>query len=467
MSVTPDDEGFMAAAIRLSRRHLGRTATNPSVGCLIVRDGVIVGQAVTAIGGRPHAEPQALAEAGQLARGATAYVTLEPCSHHGKTPPCAEALIAYGVARVVISVTDPDPRVSGRGITMLRDAGIEVDTGALEAEGRRSLAGYLTRQTKNRPYVTLKLAVSADGMIGRAGEGQVTITGPEARAEVQTLRAETDAILVGIGTAISDDPLLTVRTPGLEAQSPIRIVLDPSLALPLTSKLVATARDVPVILVASENVSPLAADAEGIPPSVLPDYRGRATGLDPSFGPPTRGEIDKEHDQNSQADSSSPATEDVGQAAIPQPISLLVGGEARAGEAGPIDPVNRLELRTPGRAEGGTSPTDAADLHSRRAVLEAAGVEIVYCNPYHPEVLLPALATRGISSLLVEGGAKTARLFLEAGLVDRIQLYHAPVVIGEGGIESPLDATDIPSGFTHMGTQMFGVDRLDEYERGL
>ncbi|MBB2818246.1 UNVERIFIED_ORG: diaminohydroxyphosphoribosylaminopyrimidine deaminase/5-amino-6-(5-phosphoribosylamino)uracil reductase [Rhizobium esperanzae] len=378
MSVTPDDEGFMAAAIRLSRRHLGRTATNPSVGCLIVKDGVIVGQAVTALGGRPHAEPQALAEAGEAARGATAYVTLEPCSHHGKTPPCAEALIDYGVARVVISVTDPDPRVSGRGIAMLREAGIEVDAGVLEAEGRRSLAAYLTRQTKNRPYVTLKLAVSADGMIGRQGQGQVAITGPEARAEVQTLRAETDAILVGIGTAISDDPLLTVRTPGLEAQSPIRIVLDPSLALPLTSKLVATAREVPVILVASENVSPLAADAEG-----------------------------------------------------------------------------------------GTTPTDAADLDSRRAVLEGAGVEIVYCNPYHPEVLLPALATRGISSLLVEGGAKTARLFLEAGLVDRIQLYQAPVVIGEGGIESPLDATDIPSGFTHMGTQMFGVDRLDEYERGL
>ncbi|ANL65243.1 riboflavin biosynthesis protein RibD [Rhizobium phaseoli] len=455
MSVTPDDEGFMAAAIRLSRQHLGRTATNPSVGCLIVKDGVIVGQAVTALGGRPHAEPQALAEAGQLARGATAYVTLEPCSHHGKTPPCAEALIAYGVARVVISVTDPDPRVSGRGITMLRDAGIEVDAGVLEAEGRRSLAGYLTRQTKNRPYVTLKLAVSADGMIGRQGEGQVAITGPEARAEVQALRAETDAILVGIGTAISDDPLLTVRTPGLEAQSPIRIVLDPSLALPLTSKLVATAREVPVILVASENVSPLAADAEGIPPSVLPDIF------------PTRGEIDKEHDQNSQADSSSPATEDVGHAAIPQPISPLVGGEARAGEAGPIDPADPLELRTPGRAEGGTTPTDAADLDSRRAVLVAAGVEIVYCNPYHPEVLLPALATRGISSLLVEGGAKTARLFLEAGLVDRIELYQAPVVIGEGGIESPLDATDIPSGFTHMGTQMFGVDRLDEYERRL
>ncbi|WET75038.1 bifunctional diaminohydroxyphosphoribosylaminopyrimidine deaminase/5-amino-6-(5-phosphoribosylamino)uracil reductase RibD [Rhizobium croatiense] len=436
MSVTPDDESFMAAAIRLSRRHLGRTATNPSVGCLIVKDGVIVGQAVTALGGRPHAEPQALAEAGEAARGATAYVTLEPCSHHGKTPPCAEALIAYGVARVVISVTDPDPRVSGRGISMLRDAGIEVDAGVLEAEGRRSLAGYLTRQTKNRPYVTLKLAVSADGMIGRAGEGQVAITGSEARAEVQALRAETDAILVGIGTAISDDPLLTVRTPGLEAQSPIRIVLDPTLALPLTSKLVETARDVPVILVASEEVSPLAADAEGLPPSVLPDIS------------PTRGEIGKEREPNSQNDSSSRSTADVGQGASPQPISPPVG-------------------EMPGRAEGGNTPADATDLDSRRAALEAAGVEIVYCNPYHPEILLPALATRGISSLLVEGGAKTARLFLEAGLVDRIQLYQAPVIIGVNGIESPLDATDIPSGFAHTGTQMFGVDRLDEYERRL
>ncbi|NEJ70787.1 bifunctional diaminohydroxyphosphoribosylaminopyrimidine deaminase/5-amino-6-(5-phosphoribosylamino)uracil reductase RibD [Rhizobium phaseoli] len=433
MSVTPHDESFMAAAIRLSRRHLGRTGTNPSVGCLIVRDGVVVGQAVTAVGGRPHAETQALAEAGALARGATAYVTLEPCSHHGKTPPCAEALIAYGVARVVISVTDPDPRVSGRGIAMLREAGIEVESGVLEAEGRRSLAAYLTRQTKNRPYVTLKLAVSADGMIGREGVGQVAITGPEARAEVQALRAETDAILVGIGTAMSDDPLLTVRTPGLEAQSPIRIVLDPLLALPLTSKLVQTAREVPVIVVASEEISPLGSE-EGAPPSVLPDIS------------PIKGEIGKERDPSSQDDLPSPATADVEQGASRWPISPLVG-------------------EMPGRAEGGNPSTDPTD--SRRAALEAAGVEIVYCNPYHPEILLPALATRGISSLLVEGGAKTARLFLEAGLVDRIQLYQAPVVIGEGGIESPLDATDIPPGFAHTGTQMFGEDRLDEYERGL
>ncbi|MBY3175773.1 MULTISPECIES: bifunctional diaminohydroxyphosphoribosylaminopyrimidine deaminase/5-amino-6-(5-phosphoribosylamino)uracil reductase RibD [Rhizobium] len=435
MSITPHDERFMAAAIRLSRWHLGRTATNPSVGCVIVRDGVIVGRAVTALSGRPHAETQALAEAGALARGATAYVTLEPCSHHGKTPPCAEALIAYGVARVVISVTDPDPRVSGRGITMLREAGIEVDAGALEAEGRHSLASYLTRQTKNRPYVTLKLAVSADGMIGRKGAGQVAITGPEARAQVQALRAETDAILVGIGTAITDDPLLTVRTPGLESQSPIRIVLDPSLALPLTSKLVETARQVPVIVVASEEVWPLSSDAEGLPPSALPGIF------------PTGGEIGKRRDPNSPVSDGDgfALRQDVRQGANPDPISPLVG-------------------EIPGRAEGGASP---ADMDSRRAALEAAGVEVLYCNPYHPEVLLPALATRGISSLLVEGGAKTARLFLEAGLVDRIQLYQAPVVIGERGIESPLDATDIPSGFAHTSTLMFGEDRLDEYERGL
>ncbi|MBY3463237.1 bifunctional diaminohydroxyphosphoribosylaminopyrimidine deaminase/5-amino-6-(5-phosphoribosylamino)uracil reductase RibD [Rhizobium laguerreae] len=444
MSITPHDERFIAAAIRLSRWHLGRTATNPSVGCLIVRDGVIVGRAVTALGGRPHAETQALAEAGVLARGATAYVTLEPCSHHGKTPPCSEALIAYGVARVVISVTDPDRRVSGRGIAMLRQAGIEVDAGALEAEGRQSLAAYLIRQTKNRPYVTLKLAVSADGMIGRAGEGQVAITGPEARAQVQALRTETDAILVGIGTAIADDPLLTVRTPSLESQSPIRIVLDPSLALPLTGKLVETAREVPVIVVASEEVWPLSADAEGLPPSALPGYRGRATGLDPSFGPPAGGEIGKRRDPNSPVSDGDGfgLRQDVGQGANPDPISPLVG-------------------EMPGRAEGG------AALDSRRAALEAAGVEVLYCNPYHPEVLLPALATRGISSLLVEGGAKTARLFLEAGLVDRIQLYQAPGVIGERGIESPLLTTDIPSGFVHTGTLMFGEDRLDEYERGL
>lgn len=249
-----DDERFMAAAIRLCRRNLGRTATNPSVACLIVKDGVVVGSAVTAPGGRPHAETQALAVAGDAARGATVYVTLEPCSHHGKTPPCADALIAAGVSRVIVSVTDPDERVAGRGLGMLRDAGIAVETGVLEAQGRAALAAYLTRQTKKRPYVTLKLAVSADGMLGRLGAGQVTITGPVSRGQVHVLRAETDAILVGIGTALADDPELTCRLPGLETRSPVRIVLDPRLELSPGSKLARTVKDVPVIVVTAKGV---------------------------------------------------------------------------------------------------------------------------------------------------------------------------------------------------------------------
>jgi diaminohydroxyphosphoribosylaminopyrimidine deaminase/5-amino-6-(5-phosphoribosylamino)uracil reductase len=430
MSASPDDAQFMQEAIRLGLLHLGQTSTNPSVGCVVVRDGKIVGRGTTAVGGRPHAEPQALAEAGELARGATAYVTLEPCSHHGKTPPCADALIASGVSRVVISVTDPDERVSGRGISMLRDAGITVETGLLEEEGRHSLAAYLTRQTKNRPYVILKLAVSEDGMIGRMGEGQIAITGPAARAEVQQLRAETDAILVGIGTAVADDPELTVRIPGLEGRSPVRIVLDPLLELPLTSKLVRTARQVPVIVVGREEVSGSETGEQGLPPSVLPDIS------------PTRGEIDS----------------------LPAPVQNVEGGTS--GRSQPISPpVGEM----PGRAEGGIPTTNVdqttAQLDSRRQALESVGVEVVYCHPYHPEQLLPALASRGISSLLVEGGAKTARLFLEAGYVDRILLYQGPGTIGQGGIETPIRKTDIPSDFKHVGTRRVGDDSLDEYER--
>ncbi|KAA1177821.1 bifunctional diaminohydroxyphosphoribosylaminopyrimidine deaminase/5-amino-6-(5-phosphoribosylamino)uracil reductase RibD [Rhizobium tropici] len=368
MAPRPEDERFMAAAIRLSRRHLGLTSTNPSVGCVIVKDGVVLGSAVTALGGRPHAEPQALAEAGEAARGATAYVSLEPCSHYGRTPPCAEALIAYGVARVVISVTDPDQRVSGRGINMLREAGIEVDAGILETEGRRALAGYLMRQTRNRPYVTLKLAISADGMIGKMGEGQVRITGDISRAQVQMLRAESDAILVGIGTAISDDPELTCRLPGLEDRSPLRIVIDENLQLPLGGKLVRTARQYPVIAVAANP---------------------------PSF------------DDN----------------------------------------------------------TDNAFM-ARRAALDAAGVEVLQSNLGEPGELLEALGTRGISSLLVEGGAKTARRFLAADLVDRILLFQGPSHIGKRGIESPVLKSNIPASFMHIGESRFGDDRCDEFERG-
>jgi diaminohydroxyphosphoribosylaminopyrimidine deaminase/5-amino-6-(5-phosphoribosylamino)uracil reductase len=327
---TREDERFMAAALRLARRNLGLTSTNPSVGCLVVKDGTIVGRAVTAPSGRPHAESQALADAGEKARGATVYVTLEPCSHHGKTPPCADALIASGVARVVVCLLDPDERVAGRGVVMLRDAGIGVDIGVLRDEGERVLEAYLMRQRMKRPHVTLKLAVSADGMIGRKGEGQLRITGAVSRAQVQVLRAETDAILVGAGTANADDPELTVRLPGLEARSPIRIVLDRRLDLTVESKLVRSAGAVPLIAVAD---------------------------------------------------------------------------------------------------------------------------------------LLTALASRGISSLLVEGGARAARQFLDAGLVDRILLYNGPATIGADGIRSPFGRTTVPAGFSLKRTARYGDDIFDDYER--
>ena len=246
------DRRFMAAAIRLSRRHVGLTATNPAVGTLIVDESAgtptIVGRGVTAIGGRPHAETEALAEAGDRARGATAYVTLEPCAHHGRTPPCAEALVAAGISRVVGAASDPDPRVSGRGYALLRAAGIEVVERVLSAEAADQMAGYLVRSLKKRPEVTLKLAISADGMIGRMGEGQVAITGAVARAQVHLMRAESDAILIGAATALADDPELTVRLPGLENRSPVRVVLDPAARLPVSSKLASSAGKVPVWL---------------------------------------------------------------------------------------------------------------------------------------------------------------------------------------------------------------------------
>jgi len=259
------DRRFMAAAIRLSRKHLGLTGTNPSVGTLIVRDDgqgpYVVGSGVTAIGGRPHAETEALAEAGALACGATAYVTLEPCAHHGRTPPCAEALVSAGVARVVGAATDPDGRVSGRGYAILRRAGIAVTEGVCRDAAADQMRGYLTRSMKKRPEVTLKLAISADGMLGRSGEGQLSITGEIARHQVHLMRAESDAILIGIGTALADDPELTCRLPGMAHRSPVRIVLDGAARLPVNSRLVASARDVPLLLAAAPDADPARLDA--------------------------------------------------------------------------------------------------------------------------------------------------------------------------------------------------------------
>ncbi len=207
----------------------------------------MVGHGVTAHGGRPHAERVALAEAGSAARGATAYVTLEPCAHHGRTSPCADALVEAGVRRVVYGAGDPDPRVNGKGAAILRRAGVLVDQ-LLQPNGERAFEGFLSRIRRRRPFVTLKMAVSSEGFVGRMGEGQVAISGAIARRQTHLLRAETDAILVGVGTALADRPLLTCRLPGLEARSPRRIVLDRHLRLPLDHPLIDTAESVPTFI---------------------------------------------------------------------------------------------------------------------------------------------------------------------------------------------------------------------------
>ena len=362
------DRRYMAAAIRLARKHAGLTSTNPSVGTLIVRDdgdgSMIVGRGVTAIGGRPHAETEALAQAGERARGATAYVTLEPCAHHGRTPPCANALVSAGVARVVGAASDPDSRVSGKGYAILREAGIEVVEGVLAAEAADAMAGYLIRSLRKRPEVILKLALSVDGMIGKPGEGQIAITGAVARRQVHLMRAGVDAVIIGIGTALEDDPELTVRLPGLSARSPARIVLDRQARLPADSKLARSARAVP----------------------------------------------------------------------------LLIAACAEA---------------------------DAA----RKAELERTGARMLATETYDDRVALPELledlAAQGMSSVLVEGGAATARHFLEEGLVDRIALFSGAVVIGEGGLAAPIDASRMPPGFELVREASFGDDRYQEWTRAI
>ncbi|MDX6807109.1 bifunctional diaminohydroxyphosphoribosylaminopyrimidine deaminase/5-amino-6-(5-phosphoribosylamino)uracil reductase RibD [Terrihabitans sp. PJ23] len=258
--VTEQDRRFMAAAFGLGTRELGRTWPNPAVGAIVVRDGRLVGRGWTQAGGRPHGEPLALAEAGELARGATLYVTLEPCSHHGKTPPCCDAIIAAGIARVVAAMPDPNPLVGGQGYARLRAAGIEVVEALLEDEARRQHAGHISRILKQRPHVLLKLAVSADNKAGFSGR-ETAITGEAVRRRVHMLRARHDAIAVGIGTVLADDPTLTCRLPGMEGRSPLRVVFDPGLLLPLDSQLVLTAAEHPVLVLTSAGVPEAAADA--------------------------------------------------------------------------------------------------------------------------------------------------------------------------------------------------------------
>ena len=258
------DKRFMALALALGRRGLGHTWPNPSVGCVIVREGRIIGRATTAFGGRPHAEPQALAQAGEAARGATAYVSLEPCAHHGETPPCTDSLIAAGIARVVSPLADTDPRVAGQGFARLRAAGVEVTTGILAEEAGEDHAGFFTRIAHGRPRLTLKLASSFDGRIATAtGESQ-WITGPAARRAVHAMRASHDAVMVGGGTARADDPSLTVREMGV-ARQPVRIVVSRRLDLPLMSRLARSAREIPLWLVHGPDADPALHEAwEGI-----------------------------------------------------------------------------------------------------------------------------------------------------------------------------------------------------------
>jgi diaminohydroxyphosphoribosylaminopyrimidine deaminase / 5-amino-6-(5-phosphoribosylamino)uracil reductase len=239
------DERYMRLAFALGRRNLGRTWPNPAVGAVIVKDGIILARGWTQPGGRPHAEVEALRRAKKAAQGATMYVTLEPCSHEGKTPPCADAIIRAGISRVVSALEDPNPEVAGQGHERLRAKGIAVDVGLGAEEARRTHAGHIARVSQGRPHVTLKLAVSTDGKAGLFGRKQAAITGEAARERVFQMRAASDGILVGIGTVLADDPQLTCRLPGMFERSPVRVVLDEQLNLPLATSVVATVRETP------------------------------------------------------------------------------------------------------------------------------------------------------------------------------------------------------------------------------
>jgi diaminohydroxyphosphoribosylaminopyrimidine deaminase/5-amino-6-(5-phosphoribosylamino)uracil reductase len=271
---------FMRLALSLGARGVGLVWPNPAVGCVIVKEGRIVGRGFTRPGGRPHAETEALAQAGDAARGATVYVGLEPCAHHGETPPCAGALVQAGVARVVTPMEDPDPRVSGKGHAILRAAGIAVETGLLETEARHLQAGFLSRIGRGRPMLTLKLAQSLDGRIATAGGESRWITGPEARREVHAMRARHDAVLIGAGTARADDPMLTVRGLGIPRQ-PLRIVAARGLDLSFESALGASAREVPLWLCHGPEAPPEARTAWEAKGARLLEVPSGPEGLDP------------------------------------------------------------------------------------------------------------------------------------------------------------------------------------------
>ena len=362
------DQRFMQLAQTLGRRGQGRTWPNPAVGAVMVKDGVIVGRGWTQPGGRPHAEPEALARAGDAARGATLYVTLEPCSHVGKSPPCADAIIAAGIARVVSAIEDPNPEVAGQGHARLRAAGTVVDIGLGALEAARDHAGHFRRIRDKRPHVILKLAVSSDDKIGASGRKPVAISGEAARARVHLLRAQCDAVLVGIGTVRADDPLLTCRLPGMEARSPVRVVLDRSLRIPGASRLVHSARETPLWVMTSSL-------------------------------------------------SEAPAAMKLG-AAGAQVIRVAT-----------------------------TATLPGLDLMA----------------------VLHALAEKGITRLLVEGGARVALSFIAAGLVDEVWLLRGPDAIGAEGVAAlealPLSAITQSPAFRVRASENLQNDTLTIYER--
>jgi len=363
------DQRFMQLALTLGRRGQGRAWPNPAVGAVVVKDGGIVGRGWTQPGGRPHAEPEALRRAGEAARGATLYVTLEPCSHIGKSPPCADAIIAAGIARVVSAIEDPNPEVAGQGHAKLRAAGIAVDIGPGAAQAARDHAGHFRRIRDKCPHVILKLAVSADGKIGAAGRKPVAISGEAAKARVHLLRAQCDAILVGIGTVLADDPLLTCRLPGMEGRSPVRVVLDRSLRISGSSRLVHSARQTPLWVITSNL-------------------------------------------------SEAPAAMKLG-AAGAQVIRVATT----------------------------TTPPPGLDL----------------------KAVLHALAEKGITRLLVEGGARVAASFVAAGLADEIWLLRGPDAVGADGVDAlealPLTSITQSPDFRVRASESLQKDTLTIYER--
>lgn len=360
------DARFMALALSLGRRGLGRTGTNPAVGAVVVKNGIVVGRGWTQPGGRPHAEIEALARAGEAARGATLYVTLEPCAHQGKSPPCADAVIAAGIARVVSALEDPNPQVAGEGHARLRAHGVAVDVGIGAEHAARDHAGHLRRMRDKRPHVILKLAVSADAAIAGPGNRTVRITGEAAHARAHLLRAQCDAILVGIGTVLADDPQLTCRLPGMAGRSPIRVVLDRDARLPPISQMV--------------------------------------------------------------------------QGAWGVPLWVFTGADAGALQADTLTRMGADVIRVPAVAEG--------------LALDAVMAE---------------LSARGVTRLLVEGGARVAASLMRADLIDEVHLFRSETVIGPGGTAAlhdlPLTALTQAPHLRLMESERVGDDQFFLYGR--